>query len=75
LETINIPSDDIQGDHLSGNPENIREFNSCQVNVRKNHGQGILFMAQFMFGVHQYLVGSLRLVLPVLRILLLSKAL
>jgi len=25
---------DIQGDHLSGKPENVREFDSCQRNVR-----------------------------------------
>jgi len=25
---------DIQGDHLSGKPGNVREFDSCQRNVR-----------------------------------------
>jgi len=31
----------IQGDHLSGKPENVREFDTCQGNVRdftKNQG-------------------------------------
>ena len=30
-----------QGDHLSGKPENVREFDSCQGNVKdftKSHG-------------------------------------
>jgi len=31
-----------QGDHLSGKPRNVREFNSCQRNVRNfNENQGI----------------------------------
>jgi len=46
-----------QVDHLSGKPGTVREFDSCQGNVREKPCQRKRFLVNFMFEVTLLLVS------------------